>query len=69
MPMFIRLKSKHDFSINVVVRLISKVMCLHVSSNQTPSSLPERCERWVSGALKPDSVGLVGLISHYGIPK
>ena len=39
------------------------------SSNQTPSSLPERCERRVSGALKPDSFGLVGLISHLWYPK
>ena len=38
------------------------------SSNQTPSSLLERCERRVSGALKPDSFGLVGLIGHLWHP-
>ena len=39
------------------------------SSNQTPSSLLERCERRVSGALKPDSFGLVGSLVIYGIPQ
>ena len=38
------------------------------SSNQTPSSLLERCERRVSAALRPDSFVLVGLISHLRHP-
>ena len=37
------------------------------SYNQTPSSLLEEVRRRVSGALKPDSSGNVGLISHLAV--